>query len=240
MLLELGIAEKVKQLRREGLRPSEQLARSITKAGSAAVEPLLALATQVELLHEEEPECFGPLHALRLLGELGSLEIVAPLLRQFPISLEYEDEKVPQIWADEVPQIIGRLGKPAVELLWQIADDTSWNYAGRSGALTALNYATAADPELRDTVIAGLRERIDRSADRTMTSHLAMALANLGVREIYAEVMAMYREGKIDQEILPAAAARQLLLSDSNKRLACAKHPLWERYDQHGPFPSEN
>src|SRR6476620_8744908 len=118
MLLELGIAEKVKQLRREGLRPSEQLARSITKAGSAAVEPLLALATQIELLHEEEPECFGPLHALRLLGELGSLEIVAPLLRQFPISLEYEDEKVPQIWADEVPQIIGRLGKPAVELLW--------------------------------------------------------------------------------------------------------------------------
>jgi hypothetical protein len=50
----------------------------------------------------------------------------------------------------------------------------------------------------------------------------------------------MYRAGKRDQEILPAAAARQLLLSDSTKRLACAKHSLWERYDQHGPFPAQN
>ena len=240
MLLELGITEKVKQLRREGLRPSEQLVRSITKAGAAAVDALLTLATEVELLHKEQPDCFAPIHALRLLGELGSVEIVEPLLRQFPVSLDYEDEKLPEMWADEVPQIIGHLGKPAVELLWQIADDTSWNYAGRSGALTALSYATASDPTLRDQVTAGLRQRMDRSGDLAMTSHLIMALANLGVREMYADVMAMYRESKIDQDILPAAAARQLLLSDSAKRLACANHPLWERYDQHGPFLADN
>jgi hypothetical protein len=240
MLLELGVTEKVKQLRREGLRPSEQLVRSITKAGAAAVEPLLALATEVELLHKDQPECFAPLHALRLLGELESVEIVEPLLRQLPVSLEYEDEKLPEMWANEVSQIIGHLGKPALDLLWQIADDTGWNYAGRSGALTALGYATAADPTLREPVVAGLRERLASGTDLATTSYLAMALANLGVRECYPEVMAMYRESKIDQDILPAAAARQLLLSDSAKRLACANHPLWERYDQHGPFLTEN
>jgi hypothetical protein len=49
----------------------------------------------------------------------------------------------------------------------------------------------------------------------------------------------MYRAGTIDSAIIPAGALRQMLLSDSSKRLACARHPLWERYDQHGPFAGE-
>jgi hypothetical protein len=240
MLLELGVAEKVKQLRREGMRPSEQLARSLIRAGVAAIDPLLALATDINLLHQEAPESFAPIHALRLLGELGSTEIIEPLLRQLPVSLEYEDEELPQMWANEASQIIGHLGAPAVEPLWRIADDPSWNIAGRSGALTALGYVTAVAPETRDEIIATIRERMERSDDKILTSHLAIALANLGVSDLYPELIAMYRAGKLDQEILPAAAARQLLLSDSAKRLACAKHPLWERYDQHGPFPAQN
>src|SRR5215213_4782060 len=240
MLLEFGVAEKVKQLRREGLRPSEQLVRSIVKAEHAAVAPLLALATDLELLHQQAPECFAPLHALRLLGELGSVEIIEPLLRQFPISLDYDEEELPQSWVSEAAQIIGHLGAPAIEPLWRIADDESWNIAARSCALTALGYVTAVAPETHDAIIAGIRERIERSEDTLLASHLAIALANLGASDLYPELMAMYRAGKLDQEILPAAAARQLLLSDSTKRLACAKHSLWERYDQHGPFPAEN
>jgi hypothetical protein len=236
MLLELGVAEKVKQLRREGLRPSEQMARSITRAEHAAIGPLLTLATDVNLLHQDAPECFAPLHALRLLGELGSVEIIEPLLRQFPVSLDYDEEELPQTWVSEVAQIIGHLGAQAIEPLWRIADDESWNIAGRSGALTALGYVTAVDPATHDAIIAGIRERIEGSEDKLLASHLAIALANLGASDLYPELMAMYRAGKLDQEILPAAAARQLLLSDSTKRLACAKHPLWERYDQHGPF----
>ena len=242
MLLELGVVEKVKQLRREGLRPSEQLVRSITKAEYAAVGPLLVLATDLELLHQQAPECFAPLHALRLLGELGSIEIIEPLLRQFPVSLAHDDEDLPQTWVSEAAQIIGHLGAPAVEPLWRIVDnaDESWNMAGRSGALTALGYITVVDTDTHDAIIAAIHERLERSQDKVLTSHLAIALANMGVSDFYPELMAMYRTGKLDQEILPAAAARQLLLTDSSKRLACAKHPLWERYDQHGPFPAQN
>ena len=143
------------------------------------------------------------------------------------------------MWADEAPQIIGHLGAAAIEPLWQIADHADWNIAARSGALVALTYATAVAPEIRDAVIAGLRERLAATEDTIYRSHLVIALANLGVREIYAEVMAMYRAGQLDQDIIPAGAARQLLLTDGSKRLACAKHPLWERYDQHGPSPAE-
>jgi hypothetical protein len=239
MTIDLGVADKVKQLRREGLRPSESLVRTITKAGQAAVGPLLELATEVDLLHEDEPQCFAPVHALRLLGELRPVEVIQPLLREFPIELDYAEEELPQMWADEVPQIIGHIGAAAIEPLWRIADDDSWHIAARSGALMALAYATQADPQLHDAVVAGLRERLERATDRPLTTHLAVALANLGVQGIYGDIMGLYREGRIEQTILPAAAARQLLLSDGAKRLNCVNHPLWERYDQHGPFPAE-
>src|SRR5262249_36945160 len=151
-------------------------------AGPAAIGPLLALATEVELLREDEPECFAPIHALRLLGELRPVEMIQPLLREYPIELDYEDEELPEMWVDEAPQIIGRMGGPAVEPLWQIADDESWSIAARSAALIALTYATAIEPDLRAPLVEGLRERLAHSDDRSIISHLAVALANLGMR----------------------------------------------------------
>src|SRR5215212_5089225 len=106
MLLDFTVSDKIKQLQREGLRPAEKLVSTIMRAGSAAFAPLLELATNLELLHEDEPECYAPIHALRLLGEVGSVEMIQPLLREFPIELEYEDEHLPGVWAEEVPQII--------------------------------------------------------------------------------------------------------------------------------------
>jgi len=239
MILDLTVTDKIKQLHREGLRPSEGLVKTITRAGGAALTPLLELAIDVELLHEDEPECYAPLHALRLLGEVASVEMIEPLLREFPIELAYEDEELPQMWVEEVPQIIGRLGEVAVEPLWRIADDGTWPIVARSAALIALTYVTAVAPETRDALIAKVRERLAATEDKTFASHLVIALANLGVKDVYAEIIALYRAGRIDQEIIPAGAVRQLLLTDSTKRLACANHPLWERYDQHGPFPEE-
>ncbi len=240
MLLDLAIADKVKQLRREGLRPSEKLAAQIVRTGDAAVGPLLELATDLDLLHGDAPECFAPIHALRLLGEVGSTAIIEPLLREFPVGLEYEDERLPRVWAEEAPQIIGHFGVPAVAPLWAIADDaTGWAPAARNSAMMALVYVTAVAPDTHDLIVAGLRERLAAAEDRADAGYLASALANLGVKELYPEILALYRAGKIDPEILPAGAARQLLLSDSTRRLACAKHPLWERYDQHGPFAND-
>ncbi len=239
MLLDFTISDKIKQLQREGLRLNDKLAATITRAGSAAQAQLIELATNVDLLHEDEPECYAPIHALRLLGEVGTTEMIEPLLRQIPVELDYEDERLPQLWAEEVPQIIGRLGEPAIEPLWRIAEDDGWPSAARSSALVALTYITAAVPETREPIIAELRARLAATEDKALASHLVVALANLGVNDTYADIMALYRAGKIDQAIIPAGAVRQLLLTDSTKRLACVRHPLWERYDQHGPFSQD-
>lgn len=239
MVLELGVADKVKQLRREGLRPAEKLVAQILRADDAAFRPLLDLATDTALLHEDAPDCYAPLHALRLLSELGSLDIIEPVLRCYPLELEYEDERLPQVWAEEAPQLIGHLGEPAIAPLWVITDDTAWAPAARSSALRALTYVTAVVPEMRAPIIAGLRERLAATDDSTMAAFLIAALSNLGAAELYSELMVLYRAGKVDTEIIPAGAMRQLLLSNSTKRLACALHPLWERYEQHGPFAEE-
>lgn len=239
MPIDLAIADEVKQLRRVGIRPSERLAQHILAAGTAAVAPLLDLALQTDLLHEDEPLCFAPLHALRLLGELRTPAMIAPLLGAFPLDLAYPDEDLPETWATEVTQLIGRLGAAAVEPLWAIADDETWELTGRGAALVALAYATAAEPSLRDDVVSRLRERLGRSEDKSLNAQIVSALANLGAQEVYGDVMRMYREGRIDQEIIPAGTARQLLLTKSESRLACVHHSLWERYDEHGPFPAE-
>jgi len=164
---------------------------------------------------------------------------IEPLLREFPVEVYYEDERPPAMWAEEVPQIIARLGVAAIEPLWRIANDETWPIVARSNALFALTYVASVAPETRDALIAELRERLAATEDIALASYLVVALGNLGVKDAYAEIMSLYRAGRIDQEIIPAGAMRQLLLTDSTKRLACASHPLWERYDQHGPFPEE-
>ena len=240
MTIDLTIGEDVKQLRRAGLRPSERQARDILRAGAAAFRPLLALATDTELLHEEAPECYGPIHALRLLGEMPSVDMIEPLLSPLPITRNYADEQLPQLWLSELPQIIGRIGAAAIEPLWAIADDEAWGIPARTAALVTLGYVSAVAPDMRDAVIAGMRERLSSSNDPTINAYIVTALGDMGVQDAYSEVMQLYRAGKISQRIVPPGTARQMLLTKRDTRLNCANHSLWERYDQHGPFEREN
>jgi hypothetical protein len=235
MTVDFEVFENVRQLRRVGLRPPEQLANRVTRAGDAAIKPLLELATSAEAFEEGPPAAYGPLHALRLLGELDSVAIVEPLLDSYLMNLGDEEGDPADIWDTELPQILGKLGEVAVEPLWAYIDNNEKALIAHSAAYTALAYVTEVAPQARDAIVAGLRERI-AAGDKTEASYALLALANIGAPELYSEVMAQYRAGHFDTEIIPAGAARQLLLSKKNTRLACATHPLWERYDQHGPF----
>jgi hypothetical protein len=235
MTVDFEVFENVRQLRRVGLRPPEQLANRIIRAGDAAIQPLLELATSEEAFNEGSPANYGPLHALRLLGELDSLAIIEPLLDSYPMDLGGEEGDPADIWDTELPQILGKFGEAAIEPLWAYVDNSEHAPINHSAAYVALAYVTAVAPQARDAIIAGLRERI-AAGDKTEASYALLALANIGAPELYSEVMAQYRAGHFDTEIIPASAARQLLLSKKNTRLACATHPLWERYDQHGPF----
>lgn len=233
MTIDFTVGDDVRQLRKAGQRPAERLVATILRSGPAARRHLLALATEVELLHADEPECYAPLHALRLLGELPDLELIEPLLAQVPLALYYEDENLPQLWGQEMPQVLARIGAPALGALWAAADDPERNLSQRAMALVALGYLSAAAPEQREAVAAGLRERLAGFDEPTLTAYVLIAMADVGMPEIYPEAMRLFREGKVNQSILPPGLARQMLLAQSKGRVQCVTHPLWERYEQH-------
>jgi hypothetical protein len=235
MTLDFAAADHVKQLRRAGLRPNERLAQNIVSSGEVAVGPLLALACDTALLEEPEPESFAPIHAMRLLGEIRSPRMIEPLVEAFRVERGHHHQSH-DLWRTEMPQIIGRLGAAAVEPLWTIADDAARPMDQRGVAILALACTVAADETLREQVVAALRERFAASQDKSLTGHLIAALANLGDAEVYKESIARFRAGEVDLDVVSAAEARQLMLTPGIKRLACTNHPLWERYDHHGPF----
>ena len=137
--------------------------------------------------------------------------------------------------------MIGRQGASVVEPLWAVVDDPDWDMVGRGVALMALTYASNVAPEIRDDVVQGALERLERSDDERMTAHLISALSSMGIGSAYQQIMELYRAHKVETSIIPPATARQLLLAAGPAtRLECAKHPLWERYDRHGPHPEAN
>lgn len=236
MPLDTPIADLVRQLSRVGLRPSKRLVQQIVARGPEARAALLDLATDIAALHDKLPTALGPLHALRLLGELPDVANIVPLLEQLPIPIYDDDEDVPaQMYAREVIQIVGRIGAPAVPVLWAYTDDVSHSAMARSAAVSALSWVATAAPEVRDTVIAEARRRLASETDEPVTTGLVTVLAELGDKESYKPIMAAYRAGRVDQSKAPAAAARQFLLGGGRPDLSCVNHTLFERYDLHGP-----
>ena len=236
MSFDTPMHDLVRQLRRAGLRPPERLVERILAAGQGARGALLELALDQAALLEDEPVCWGPIDALRVLCKLHDATLVEPLLGQFPVPIEYDQQPAPVMWTTDASQILGHIGAPVVDALWTWFDDAEHSLASRSAAADALAYATVAEPALREQVIAGMRQRLAETEDRVVAAFCVGALARMGVAESYPDVMAAYRAGRVETDIIAAGDARQLLLSKGTPNLACVNHTLWERYNQHGPF----
>lgn len=235
MPVDTPAADLVRQLSRVGLRPDERLVKRIVEQGDAGREALLALATDLDAIHGELPGSLGPLHALRLLGELPDVAMIAPLLRGLPVPIYGEQDVPARMYMLEVTQMIGRVGAAAVPVLWAYADDERNPSMPRSAAIGALSFVATRAPEVRDEVLAEARRRLELDQPVPITTGVVTVLAELGDAASYKAVLAAYREGRVDKEEAPAATARQFLLGGGRKDLSCVNHPLFERYDHHGP-----
>lgn len=229
-------ADLARQLSRAGLRPSERLVQQILAAGPAVRSELLKLATNLEDLHAPMPATLGPLHALRLLGELPDTSIIAPLLETLPAPVWGETDVPAKLYNQEALEIIGRIGAPALPALLSYADDESRPPLARLLAVACLSYVAARAPEVRDTVIAEARGRLEAEYPPPVSTGAAMALSDLGDKDSYQRVMAAYRAGRVDQTAAPAATARQYLLGGGRASVANVNYSFFERYDRYGPF----
>ncbi len=238
--LDTPVASLVRNLRSVGLRPDDRLVEQIISRGDEAVAPLLELALDTERLGGDEPGSLGPVHALRLLGELRPLEMVEPILRAIPLPVNMEPAQGMYLWQQEAPQIVARLGADAVPRLLSIIDDDAADGEQRGAAVETLGYLGATTPELRPELLKLLRTRWTIISDPTVRAYMVEALGALGGKDMYTPVMAAYRDGTVDRGVMTAAEARQLLLGgNKDSRSNCANHTLAERYEQHGPYSEE-
>ncbi|NTV62829.1 MAG: hypothetical protein HGA65_04740, partial [Oscillochloris sp.] len=204
MPVDLPISDLVHQLSRVGLRPDERLVHHILAHGDAARAALLPLATDVKMLYQDFPQCFGPLHALRLLGEVPAEAMIRPLFAGLPIPIddEEDDEAAPNIYSREILQIIGRVGQSALPTLSAVLDDRAVHPLTRVAAASGMAYVATYAPEVRDEVIAAARRRFaEPDQPLEVTRGLAILLAELGDSASYKPIMAAYRVGTIDQDL---------------------------------------
>lgn len=237
---DVSTAELVQNLRRVGLRPSDRTIEAILARSQDAVAPLLEVALDTEALMGPEPDSLGPVHALRLLGELKASSAAEPLLNAVPLPVPEQGGQGGFLWSQEVPQIVANFGADVWPIALRIVDDLETPPLRRGAAYATLSFLATTTPELRADIVAALRERLDREPDNTARGYIVAALAQLQAREAYAEVMEAFKARRVDRTIMAAADARRLMLgTQTTRQLDCALHSLSERYDQHGPYSEE-
>ncbi len=227
------VREYIRQLRTIGAELPIPLAQRIIAAGESALGDLVAMAIDTTALSGPTPLCYAPLHALRLLGEIGSIDMIAPLSHApIPATPDRISEQRAAIWDGEVPQMIAKVGPSAHETLVALLDDEHTSNIGHHRVAIALAYMSLAFPDAREAIIATLDARLT-TPDSDRNASVALALANMGVEASYARVMAAYKDGHIAKDAVQPSQLRQLLLSRSSARLGCVTHPLGERYAHH-------
>jgi hypothetical protein len=241
MPIETPLSNLVAQLSRAGLRPEKRQVDQILAYGPAARGELLNLATKLEDLHTTESiaATLGPLHALRLLGEIPDVAMILPLLSGLPLDIYGDDDVPARLYGNELLQIIGRIGAPAIPALVAIAEDASSSDATRSAALNALAFVVAAAPATRAEALGIARGFLADLSNTVLATAAAVTLSDLGDEESYRPIMNAYRNRQLDQERAPAATVRQFLLGGGRQDLACVNHSFWERYEHHGPFAAQ-
>jgi len=197
----------LEELRQAGEEPAPALLDGIKALGSAAIRPLVALATD-EALHNadpEDPEGWAPLHAIEILGELGAAEAVEPLL---PL-LEWHDDALIEL----LPVALGRIGQPAVAPLRALLSDHSGDMWTRESAAAALAHVAQHHPDARDEVVAILVEALDAAephtpASETLSGMIVSRLLDLEAKEAAPAIARAFADDRVDQRIVDLAWAR--------------------------------
>ncbi len=105
-----NIPEPVRSLLACGTRLPVDVREQILAVGDAAVEPLLAIVGDVGLHREDSPgEGYAPVHAVKLLGELGATEAIEPLLDLL------ENSRPEEIVYSTLIHALARLGAAVLE-----------------------------------------------------------------------------------------------------------------------------
>lgn len=222
----------VQQLSTMGTFPADAVITDLIAQGSAAEPDLLAIAADLKLFAKPAPQCWAPVHALRVLEQIQpSPAIIAPLLAQYPYTDAYTNESALIAWNNDLAHTLGMTGAAGLPLLQAAAADLRYHVQARGTALVAMAVLATRVPELHNVIVADLRHRFAHETDPVMLAFVIYAVCLLRVADLYQPILQAYREKRVHTAFFTAADARKLVL---------AKHPaeflaprtFWDRYDE--------
>ena len=149
----------------------------------------------LNIMESEAVAVWAPTHALIALKSLDVSAYVADLVPLFDVDSEW--------FGEELPDILGKAGQPALEPLRQyIQDNTRWQY-GRWNAGTAVEQVGQQHPELRAQSIEILSDVLEHAVDNDPeTNGFFLAdLVRLNAVEALPVIRSAFEQDMIDESI---------------------------------------
>jgi hypothetical protein len=197
------------------------------------IPDLIRLATD-PVLNQGDPESkevWGPLHAWRALGQLRAAEAVGPLLTLLTDDDEFGDWEM-----EELPEVFGMIGPPAIPPLVAFLDDLSHGTYARSAADSGLTRIAEKHPETRAECVAAITRELERAKenDPSLNGLLVGDLLKLKAVEAAPAIERAFAAGAVEEFIVGdwPEVEYQLGLTDKPP----ARRPFF-RSPFPGPFP---
>jgi tetratricopeptide (TPR) repeat protein len=208
------------ELCQAGQQPDRALLDRVKAHGQAAVHPLIQIAVDEKLHGADSTSAavWAPLHAIQILGELGSVEAIEPLL---PLIDQVDDDWL----AQTLPQAFGGIGAPAVAPMRAILFDRARDVWARVRAAKSLGEIGRRHPETRSEVTSTLVARLDPAESRVpddecLNGFVVCELLDLKAVEAAPAIRRAFDEDRVDTSIIEFDRALEELGLASESRPA--------------------
>ncbi len=151
-----------------------------------------------EVYEDDDPDYWGPLHAIYALGQLHAEEAIEPLVDLLPEL--FDDE-----WMlEELPKVFGMLGPAAIPNLEAYLADTSREMYSRSYASNGLIEIAEMHPESREKCIAIISKQLEKyeENDYELNSFLITDLMQLKAVETLPLIEQAFKADRVDEFIV--------------------------------------
>lgn len=168
--------------------------------GREQVPDLIRMATDPDLnwADSESAEVWAPIHAWRALGQLRAEEAIEPLLGLFE---ELDDSD----WlTEDMPEVFGLLGPPAIPALATFLADKRHGLWPRVTASDSLEHISTQHPEARDACAAALARQLEafRQDDETLNASLVLGLTKLRATEALPLIERAFAADAVDLTLM--------------------------------------
>jgi hypothetical protein len=145
------------------------------------------------------PQVYAQVHAWRALAQLGAVEAIPAFISL----LRFIDEDGDDFIGEEMPEMLGRLGAPAIEPCREYLADQSHGKFARVAAAYALSEIGKRHPDTRDACVQALMSTLEgyRSDDETVNAFTLSYLSELKAVEAAPLAEEIFKAGKAELEV---------------------------------------